>query len=53
MRGGDLEYSRLFSSAEALHANFNHNFMSKLSFEAHRDDVIKLIKKIRKFLEKS
>jgi len=53
MRGRDPEYSRLFSSAEALHANFYHNFMSKLSFEAHRDDVIKLIKKIRKFLGKS
>ena len=47
----DPDYSRLFSSAEALHANFYHNFMSKLSFEAHRSDAIKLIQKIEKPLK--
>ena len=47
----DPDYSRLFSSAEALHANFYHNFMSRLSFEAHRSDAIKLIQKIKEFLE--
>ena len=46
----DPDYSRLFSSAEALHANFYHNFMSRLSFDAHRGDVLKLIRKIREFL---
>ena len=46
----DPDYSRLFSSAEALHANFYHGFMSRLSFEAHRSDAIKLIRKIREFL---
>ena len=47
----DPEYSRLFSSAEALHANFYHNFMSRLSFKTHREDVIRLIQKIKKLLE--
>ena len=46
----DPEYSRLFSSAEALHANFYHNFMSKISFEAHRRDAIRLIQKLRKYV---
>ena len=47
----DPDYSRLFSSAEALHANFCHNFMSKLSFEAHKSDTIKLIQKIKEILK--
>ena len=47
---GDSDYSRLFSAAEALHANFYHNFMTKLSFEAHRKDTMKLIKKLRQYL---
>ena len=47
----DPDYSRLFSSAEALHANFYYNFMSKLSFDAHRSDTIKLIQKIEKLLK--
>jgi len=47
----DPDYSRLFSSAEALHANSNHNFMSKLSFEAHRSDAIKLIQKTKELLK--
>jgi len=46
----DPEYSRLFSSAEALHANFYHGFMGKLSFDAHRNDVIRLIQKIKEFM---
>ena len=53
MRKNDPEYSRLFSSAEALHANFYHNFMSKLSFKAHRDDAVKLIRMIKELLGES
>ena len=51
MRENDPEYSRLFSSAEALHANLHHNFMSEMSFKAHRDDAIKLIRKVKELLE--
>ncbi len=50
MKENGAEYSRLFSSAEALHVNFYHKIMTKLSFEAHRSDIIKLIRKIRRFL---
>ncbi|MHA1595222.1 MAG: PaREP1 family protein [Candidatus Baldrarchaeia archaeon] len=46
----DPEFSRLFSSAEALHANFYHNFMSRLSFDAHREDLLKLVRKIKEYL---
>ncbi|GAB6944591.1 PaREP1 family protein [Vulcanisaeta sp. JCM 14467] len=46
----DPEYTRLFSSAETLHANFYHGFLGKESFNAHRDDVIKLIMKLRTYL---
>lgn len=48
----DSEYSRLFSSAEALHQNYYHNFMSKLSFDIHREDTLKLIQKLRKLIER-
>ena len=46
----DPEYTRLFSSAETLHANFYHGFLGKESFNAHREDVIKLIMKLRTYL---
>jgi len=36
-----------FSLAERLHANFYHNFMSKDQFDLHREEVLKLIKKLR------
>jgi len=49
-RTGDPDYSRLFSSAEALHANFYHGLMTKLSFEAHRRDVVRLIQKLRRYV---
>ena len=47
----DPEYSRLFSSAEALHSNFYHNFMSRLSFNVHREDILKLIQKLKRLIE--
>lgn len=49
-RTGDPEYSKLFSSAEALRANFYHNFMGKLSFEAHREDAVKLARKLTEYV---
>ncbi|RFA99367.1 PaREP1 family protein, partial [Pyrobaculum aerophilum] len=39
-----------FSLAERLHANFYHNFMGKESFELHRDAVLKLVEKLKRFL---
>ncbi|GAB6947683.1 PaREP1 family protein [Vulcanisaeta sp. JCM 16161] len=47
----DPEYTRLFSSVEALHANFYHNFLGRTSFNAHREDAIKLIMKLRTYLK--
>lgn len=41
---------RLFASAERLHANFYHNFLTKINFEAHRDDALDLIEKLKKIL---
>ena len=46
----DPEYTRLFSSVEALHANFYHGFLGRESFDAHREDAIKLIMKLRTYL---
>ncbi|RLI37896.1 hypothetical protein DRO60_04090 [Candidatus Bathyarchaeota archaeon] len=39
---GDRELVRLFASAERLHANFYHAFLSRPSFEAHREDTLRL-----------
>ena len=36
-----------FSLAERLHANFYHNFISKDQFDLHREEVLKLIKKLK------
>jgi len=47
---GDPGYTRLFSIAEILHANFFHNFLTRRTFEIHREDALKLIDKLRKFL---
>ncbi len=46
----DPEYTRLFSSVETLHANFYHGFLRKASFDAHREDAIKLINKLKTYL---
>ena len=32
---------RLFASVEGLHANYYHNFLTKVNFEAHREDALK------------
>ena len=49
----DLELARLFASAERLHANFYHGFLSRPSFEAHREDALKLVGKLRELLAKA
>lgn len=47
----DPEYSTLFGIAERLHANLYHNFMKRLSFEKHREEVLKLIKKLKTLID--
>ena len=39
-----------FSLSERLHANFYHDFMSKDQFDLHREEVLKLIKKLREMI---
>jgi uncharacterized protein (UPF0332 family) len=48
---GDKELVLYFGMAERLHANFYHNFMSKETFELHRDYVLKLINKLKEFIK--
>lgn len=38
---------RLFASVERLHANYYHNFLTKVNFEAHREDALKLVRRLR------
>ncbi len=38
---------RLFASVERLHANYYHNFLTKVNFEAHREDALKLIQRLK------
>ena len=38
---------RLFASVERLHVNYYHNFLTKVNFEAHREDTLKLIQKLK------
>ena len=47
---GDRELARLFASAERLHANFYHAFLSRPSFEAHREDALRLVGKLKELL---
>ena len=47
---GDEELPRLFASAERLHANFYHGFLKQTSFRAHREDVLKLVEKLKGLL---
>ena len=39
---------RFFASIERLHANYYHNFLTKVNFEAHREDALKLVQKLRR-----
>jgi hypothetical protein len=39
-----------FRMAEGLHANYYHNFMRREGFELHREAVLKLVEKLKKFL---
>ena len=47
----DKELVLYFGMAERLHANFYNNFMSKETFELHRDYVLKLINKLKEFIK--
>jgi len=38
---------RLFASVERLHANYCHNFLTKVNFDAHREDALKLIRRLK------
>jgi len=38
---------RLFASVERLHANYYHNFLTKVNFDAHREDAIKLMQLLK------
>jgi hypothetical protein len=40
----------LFANTERLHANYYHNFLSPLNFEAHRQQTLELVKKLIKLL---
>ncbi|AGT35959.1 MULTISPECIES: PaREP1 family protein [Thermofilum] len=40
----------LFANTERLHANYYRNFLSPLNFEAHRQQTLKLIGKLRTLL---
>jgi len=42
---------RLFASTERLHANYYHNFLTKVNFEAHREDAIKLVQKLKSLID--
>ena len=39
-----------FRMAEGLHANFYHNFMEREEFDLHREAVLKLVERLRRFL---
>jgi len=41
---------RLFAGIERLHANYYHNFLTKVNFEAHREDALKLVQKLRSLI---
>jgi len=49
---GDRELPRLFASAERLHANYHHGFLKKIEFEVHREDVLKLVQKLKNYISK-
>jgi hypothetical protein len=38
---------RLFASVERLHANYCHNFLTKVNFDAHREDALKLMQLLK------
>ena len=38
---------RLFASVERLHANYYHNFLTKVNFEAHSEDALKRVRRLR------
>ncbi|MEM2025788.1 MAG: PaREP1 family protein [Desulfurococcaceae archaeon] len=39
-----------FRIAEGLHANFYHNFMEREEFDLHREAVLRLVERLRRFL---
>ena len=51
LKTSDPEVSTLFRLAEGLHANFYHNFLRKETFDRHKEGVLKLIAKLKEYLE--
>jgi len=47
---GDIDVVRLFRMAEALHANFYHNFLDRDLFERHREDALALVEKLKRYI---
>ena len=41
---------RLFAGIERLHVNYYHNFLTKINFEAHREDALKLVQRLRSLI---
>lgn len=39
---------RFFASVERLHVNYYHNFLTKVNFEAHKEDALKLIERLKR-----
>ena len=39
-----------FAGVERLYANYYHNFLTKVNFEAHREDALKLMRKLRSLM---
>lgn len=46
---GDKELLTAFGMAERLHANLYHSFMDKEIFEAHREEALKLVEKLKRY----
>lgn len=49
---GDETLPRLFASAERLHANFYHNFLSEKGFNVHAEDAKTLVKKLIEIIQR-
>ena len=45
------ELARLFASAERLHSNYYHNFLRQKTFNIHKNDIEKLITKLKETIK--
>jgi hypothetical protein len=41
---------RLFASCERLHSNFYHSFLTRVNFDAHREDALRLMEMLRRLV---